>query len=345
MTAKPTDRRSFLAGLAALGSSLLAPRSAAAETAYKPRRIDVHHHVLPPAYNDFVASGKSTFRSQIDTSWWTLPGAIADMDKYGISTSIVSWPDLNGNLPGDFPDVVRASNEWCARLARDYPGRFGSFATLPFPKIDTCLKEIAYALDTLKADGMRAAPSYAGKYLGHADFEPVLQELNRRKTVVFVHPTQPQCCGQIIPNAPSATLEFPFDTMRTIADLLLSGSFSKFPDIRWIFSHGGGTLPMLAGRVAEGAKRNPKIAQRLPNGPIAELRKIYVDTASAYFPYSWAGMMQLSGPRHILFGTDDPYIKVVEVDEGMAALKLDAKLRALIDRENALPLFPRLKKA
>lgn len=341
--AETWQRRMFLQTLAISGAATLLPGAAAAAP-YQPRRIDVHHHVFPPAYNDFVESGKSKFRSPIDTSWWTLKGAIADMDKYGIATSIVSWPDLNGNLPSDFVPVVRASNEWCAQLARDYPGRFGSFATLPFPNINACLNEIAYALDTLKTDGMRAAPSYNGKYLGHPDFQPVLQELNRRKTVVFVHPTQPQCCGPILPNAPSATLEFPFDTTRTITDLLLSGSLSKFPDIKWIFSHGGGTLPMLAGRISEGAKRNPKVAPLLPKGPMYELQKLYVDTASAFFPSSFAGMMKLSGSRRILFGTDDPYIKVVEVDEGLGELKLNAALRAAIDRDNALPLFPRLKK-
>jgi len=340
------QRRELLATLGAAAAAAVFPRAGhAADGLYKPRRIDVHHHVFPPAYNDFAASGRSTFRSPIDTSWWTLEGALADMDKYGIATAIVSWPDLNGNLPGDFLPVVRASNEWCAQLARDHPGRFGSFATLPLPATDAALDEIRYALDTLHADGVRFQPSYGGKYLGHPDFAPVLEELDRRQAVAFVHPTQPQCCGAIIPNAPSATLEFPFDTTRTIADLLLSGTLSKFAGIRWIFSHGGGALPSLAGRIANGAKFNPKVAARLPKGPIYELQRLYVDTASAFFPSSWAGVMALSGPRHILFGTDDPYVKVVETDEGLAALKLDAKLRAAIDRENALPLFPRLRKA
>lgn len=345
------QRRRFIAGLGvASTAAVIAPHAffrdaKAAEAAYKPRRIDVHHHVVPPPYEEFMASGKSTFRSPIDTSWWTLKGAIADMDRYGIATSIVSWPDLNGNLPGEFVSVVRACNEWCAQLARDYPGRFGNFATVALPNVDASLAEIAYALDTLKADGVRFQPSYNGKYLGHPDFAPVLAELDRRHAVAFVHPTQPQCCGQIIPNAPSATLEFPFDTTRTITDLLLSGSLARYPGIRWIFSHGGGTLPMLAGRISEGAKRNKKVASLLPDGPMAELKKLYVDTASAFFPSSWAGMMALSGPRKILFGTDDPYIKVAEVDEGIGALKLNAKLRAFVDRENALPLFPRLRKA
>ena len=214
---------------------------------------------------------------------------------------------------------------------------------MPLPKIDATLAEITYVLDTLHSDGVRFAPSYDGKYLGDVAFDPVLAELNRRKAVAFVHPTQPQCCGQMMPDVVSAIVEFPFDTMRTITSLLYSGQFAKYPDIKWIFSHGGGTLPMLAGRIS-GSFRNPKMQARAPKGPIYELKKIYVDTASAFFPWAWAGVAELSGPKHILFGTDDPYVKIPDTDAGIKALHLPPALRAAVDRENALPLFPRFNK-
>jgi predicted TIM-barrel fold metal-dependent hydrolase len=277
------------------GAALL-PRAVPAAP-YQPLRIDVHHHVLPPAYNDFVAKGLQKFRSPIDLSWWTVERAIADMHKYGIATAIVSWPDLNGNMPGDFGDVVRSCNERCAQLGRDHPGRFGSFATLPFPDIDASLKEIAYALDTLGADGMRAAPSYNGKYPGHPDFQPVWQELDRRKAIVFVHPTQPLCCGPILPNTASAILEFPFDTTRAIIDILLTGTFSKFPNIRWIFSHGGGTVPMLAGRIASVTRFNPKFAERLPNGVIYGVKKALCRHGERVFPLFLGRYYAGPGPR------------------------------------------------
>jgi predicted TIM-barrel fold metal-dependent hydrolase len=345
------QRRQFLAGVGAAGAAtLLAPAWSggalvpnALAAIYKPRRIDVHHHVPPPAYVDWMAQGNPTFRSPLDTSAWSLESALADMDKYGIETAIVSSPDLNGRLPGDFPAVVRSCNEWLAKLTVDHPGRFGCFGMMPLPNIDTTLAEINYVLDTLHGDGVRFAPSYAGKYLGDDAFDPVLAELNRRKAVAFVHPTQPQCCGQMMPDVVSAILEFPFDTMRTITSLLYSGQFAKYPDIKWIFSHGGGTLPMLAGRIS-GSFRNQKMKERAPQGPIYELQKIYVDTASAFFPWSWAGVVALSGPKHILFGTDDPYVKIVEVDEGLREVHMPPSLRVAVDRENALPLFPRFNK-
>ncbi len=338
------ERRQFLAALSAAGAAAMLPGSALAAGAYKPRRIDVHHHVLPPAYNDFVASGKSTFVSPIDISKWTLQSAIDDMAANGVETAIVSAPDFNGNLPGDIVDVIRACNEWQAQIVRDNPRRFGTFGSLPLPNVDACLKEVTYAYDTLHVDGMRAQPSYNGKYLGHADFAPIWDELNKRKGIMFVHPTQPQCCGPVIPNAPSATLEFPYDTTRTMTDLLLTGTFTKYPDIRWIFSHGGGVLPMIAGRIGNTLSRVPRLRERVPNGAEYEFKKLYVDTASAFYPASFAGMAQLYGTKHILFGTDIPYVPIKEGAEGVSKLKVDAKARADIDRNNALGLFPRLQK-
>ena len=340
------QRRQFLLGLGAAGaaSTLFGEHAFAADQADKPRRIDVHHHVPPPAYVQWMAEGNATFRSPLDTGTWTLENALAQMDQFDIATAIVSSPDLNGRLPGDFAGVVRSCNEWLAKLTVDHPGRFGCFGMMPLPKVDVTLAEIAHVLDTLKSDGVRFAPSYAGKYLGDVGFDPVLAELNRRKAVAFVHPTQPQCCGQMMPDVVSAIQEFPFDTMRTITSLLYSGQLAKYPDIKWIFSHGGGTLPMLAGRIS-GSFRNPKMQPRAPKGPIYELQKIYVDTASVYFPWSWAGVWALSGPRHILFGTDDPYVKIADVDAGLKALRLPPQARRLVDRENAAPLFPRFAKS
>ena len=128
--------------------------------------------------------------------------------------------------------------------------------------------------------------------------------------------------------------------MRTVTSLLYSGQLAKYPDIRWIFSHGGGTLPMLAGRIS-GSFRNPKMKPRAPKGPIYELQKVYVDTASVYFPWSWAGVWALSGPNHVLFGTDDPYVKIADVDAGLKARHLSDHARRRVDRDNAAPLFPR----
>ena len=82
-----------------------------------------------------------------------------------------------------------------ATLLSTYPSRYGHFASVPMPDVDGTLAEIAYALDQLRADGIQLMTSYGEGYPGHADFAPVMDELNRRKALVFVHPLAPVCCA------------------------------------------------------------------------------------------------------------------------------------------------------
>jgi 6-methylsalicylate decarboxylase len=153
-------------------------------------------------------------------------------------------------------------------MMRDYAGRFGLFAAMPLPDVDASVEEIAYALDTLKADGIGLMTSYGDKWPGDPLFRPVIEELDRRKAVVFVHPTTSNCCGALIPSAPAgpATIEWPVDTARVVLSLLTSGSLIRHPNIRFIFSHAGGALPALSGRIATFVERDKKAAAYAPNG-------------------------------------------------------------------------------
>src|SRR5262249_49242241 len=146
---------------------------------------------------------------------WEPEKAIAEMDKHGIATSIVSM----GN-PGvwfgpaeakEARALTRSSNEYMAGMARDFPGRFGWFAACPLPDRDGSLEAIAYAYDKLKADGVGLLTSYDDKYPGDPMFWPVMEELNKRKAVVFIHPTTANCCRGLQPGIPASALEFPFD--------------------------------------------------------------------------------------------------------------------------------------
>ena len=130
----------------------------------------------------------------------------------------------------------------------DHPGRFGMFSTVPLPDVDGCLREIEYSQDTLKADGVCMMTSYQGKYPGDPAFEPVMSELNRRKAVVFFHPVKAECCKDLQPELAPALIELGTDTTRAIASVIFDGTASRYPDIRFIFSHGGGTMPYLMTR-------------------------------------------------------------------------------------------------
>ena len=185
--------------------------------------------------------------------------------------------------------LARDSNDYAARLAADYPGRFGIFAAVPLPDIEASLREIEYGLDVLKADGIALFTSYRDKWLGDPAFEPVMAELNRRKAVVFVHPEAPLCCRGLLPGVHEHVLEYGFDTTRAITRILFSGTALRYRDIRWIFSHGGGTTPFLAERLVRAPGMNKSLAQYVPDGVMAELQRFHYDVAQIAHPMALAG--------------------------------------------------------
>ncbi|MGH6771632.1 MAG: amidohydrolase family protein [Xanthobacteraceae bacterium] len=330
------SRRDVLAGFAALGTATLAPmRSVLAQPAAKPHRIDVHYHVFPP---ETLAVAKNPAQKG-----WTVQRAIDQLDRNGIATGIAS---SGSTLPAD---KARAFNEFGARIGRDHPGRFGLFAALPLPDIDACLKEIEYALDTLKADGIGLVTSYGDLWLGDPKFRPVLAELDRRKAVVYVHPTNAPCCvgmSYMTPPVAGSWIEWPMNSARTILSLLLNKVTRELPGIRFIFAHDGGTMPMLVGRIAGFANSNradfrKKFADLFPDGVEAEYRKLYFDTAQGYYPVNMAAMRSLVPDGHILFGSDYPYFAIGESVGGLRKLNLPPALLRAIERENAQALLPR----
>ncbi|HUB96755.1 MAG TPA: amidohydrolase family protein [Stellaceae bacterium] len=312
-------------------------------------RIDIHHHFLPQRYMHEEHERIPNVAHNIGDRLlkWTPAQAIEVMDKNGIAVAIgsVSTP---GPWFGDVAAARRLSREWneaAAEAQRQYPGRFGIFATIAPPDPDGALKEIEYALDTLKADGIGLLSNYDGKSLGDAAFAPVWAELNRRKCLIYVHPTMHQACTGLIPGLMPQAIEFPLDTTRTITSLLVSGTLAKCPEVRIIFSHGGGTLPFLAGRINEVVGRNKEYAARNPRGVKVEMQRLYCDTASAASVPQLAAMFAFYDPAHILFGSDYPFIPPDHVVDELAKYPMSETMRLAIDRENALALLPRLKTA
>jgi 6-methylsalicylate decarboxylase len=340
------DRRSFLTtAIASLGlvasSGDLRAAMAQASRAARPHRIDIHHHFAPPAW---VSEVKGRPLLQAANTKWTPAQSIDDMDRGGVAAAMISITNP-GLWFGDAEvtrRLARACNEYGAKLVQQYPTRFGLFAAMPLPDVDATLKEIAYAYDTLKVDGIGLLTSYGDTWLGNAAFRPVMEELNRRKAVVHIHPTAANCCRNLEYGAAPGSIEYGTDTTRAIIGVTFSGDAARYPDIRFIWSHAGGSAPFLAGRIDGG-----NVNDRMPKGFIYEAKKFYYDTAGASNRGALASLLELVPKSQVLFGTDfPPGGSSVELATMLAAVGFfsPTDLRA-VEQENAVRLLPRLKAA
>jgi 6-methylsalicylate decarboxylase len=333
------NRRQFLTGCAALGTAAVLPQLRPGAGGSRMFRIDTHSHFTTPAlYKLSTARGVN----QAALADWTPAKMLQQMEEGGVATSIISISD-----PGvHFGDnnaaraLARDCNEYAATVVRDHPGRFGFFAVLPLPDVEGALREAVYALDTLKADGIGVLSSYEGKYLGNPHYSTLLEELNRRKAVIYCHPYCAACGAQTeLTDAQNRGVEFVFDTTRTILSILQTGASARFSDIRFIWSHGGGTVPFITSRLAN-------VNQKLPKGALAELQRFYYDTAQAFNPYTMPSFKKFVPIDRIVFGTDYPLGggSAAAVAKGLRDNGgfTDAELRA-IERDNALGLLPRLR--
>lgn len=326
--------RRRLLQIGALGTStLLAAQSKG--------KIDVHHHVGPPPGSGGGGGGPA----------WSPEIAVEEMDRNGVAAGI--------GFPGPIPystdlergrKLARDYNEYGARIGIEHRGRFGLFAALPMHDVDGSLKEIEYALDTLKADGFGISTSYGDMWLGDPKLRPVFEELNRRRAVVYVHPNDAPCCVPSTltyekPPISGAWIEWPMNTARTILSLMLSGNLRELPDVRFIFSHGGGVAPLLLSRIEGFVDWNAigpeKLRQLFPGGIEAEFRKLYFEGAQAYDPVNFGALRKLVPPSHILFGTDYNRFPIVHSVALLEKLKLSAADRRAIERDNAAALLPR----
>ncbi len=346
------SRREFLATLAALGMTAVAPaRTLIAQTAAvtaKPGMIDVHHHIVPPFYlaenrDRIVASGGGRINPAYLS--WTPEQALAAMDKHGIATAVLSLSAAGGGF-GNREATARTArrvNEYAADLVRNHKGRFGLFAIIPLSDTEASLREIEYAYSVLKADGIGLATNYDDKWLGHPDYQPVFEELNRRKSVVFVHPATSSCCRTLLPDVSPILVEIPQETARAVTNLLFTGTFSTFKDIRFIFTHAGGNVPMLLGRMHQYGPKN--IGEKAPNGIEYELKRLYYDIAGTAYRPAIAALTSLVPTTQILFGSDNPFVPLADTAEGMLRLGFSTEDLALISRDNALTLLPRFRES
>jgi predicted TIM-barrel fold metal-dependent hydrolase len=309
-------------------------------------RIDVHHHLLPDFYKEVQRQAGITGTAYQAFPEWSPESSLKVMDDNGIATAILSFTSP-GIFFGDVEQTRELAvrfNDHLATLMRGNPARFGGFAMLPLPDVDAAVKEIGRVHDVLKLDGICLLTSVDERYIGHPDFEPVYAELDRRGSVVFIHPCYPPGTEARGWDLPRMLIDYPFETTRVAANLVLNGVTTRYPNIRFILSHAGGTLPMLAHRISI-FDRMPRFAQACPEGALAHLARFYYDTALSGHAAPLDILQKFVPPSQILFGTDYPYVTpaVVAAEtqgfdhyDGFGAARMD------VERGNAERLFPRL---
>jgi len=340
-------RREFLGTLACAGSAaLLAPRLLRGQPT-ESRRIDVHQHFVSPSFYATLTEKNSTAPVPGLGAWKDFsPGrAVEELDRAGIATAMLSITAPGvwfGNVE-EARRLAREMNEYAAeRLVGDHKGRFGLFAVLPLPDVDGSLREIEYAFDTLKADGVGLLTSYGNAWLGDASFAPIFDELNRRKAVVYTHPTDAACCQGLLPRVPNQMLEYPMDTTRTIASLIVSETAARCPDAQFIFSHAGGTLIGVAGRLLGAEMSAANLAQpAAPGSRLHHLRRFYYDTAGSANPVNMQALRTLVGVSQIVFGTDAPFFAGAPQVAGLRSAGFSAEELRRVERDNALGFLPR----
>jgi 6-methylsalicylate decarboxylase len=313
-----------------------------------PRRIDVHFHTIPTFYQQAViAAGLGPTRKG-GYPPCSPQAALEMMDANGIDYAIasVSMPGVQFCEPAAAKALARRLNEHAAEEKARFTGRFGGFAIVPMRNAADAIAEIDHALCTLKLEGVCLFANYDGIYLGDPSFDPVLEALNAHGAVAYTHPTLHPSSRAVPLKYPGFMLEYPFDTTRMAAHLIFTGALDRFPNIKFILSHGGGTLPYLPWRIAS----SPMIDAGLPQWPrerfAGYLKRFWYDNAIACEPSTTTALKSVAGLDKVLFGTDWPFVPPKVIAEQVAMHESSASHtateRAAIDRGNAFTLWPHL---
>lgn len=321
------------------------------------RRIDVHCHIIPDFYRASLTANGVTDAGGVPFPAWSPELAVDFMNRHGIQTQVVSVSYPGVTYLSSAEDRVAMTQRLNDYISRDLvhtgsaqlAGRFGGFGGLPLgapadeQAVAAAVVEVKRAVNELKLDGVAIFSSYGNVYLGDPVFEPLMKALDQLGVMVFIHPASPQTYPRL--NLPPFLYEFTFDTTRALVNLLYKGVYQRYPNIRWLAAHAGGTLPYISYRTSLLAA-TPGTAGAEESNPA--FRKLFYDTALSPAPQTMKSVRELAGTKHILFATDWPFSASLFPATGDPAPQLDETFsagdRRKIDRSNALAQFPALAK-
>ena len=308
-------------------------------------RIDVHFHVIPPFYRDAVyAAGRGPAIGRYPD--WTPDLAFELMDSQGIGLAMTSLAQPGVQLGTDESarTLARRCNDYAADLAARWPQRFGAFATVPMGNVQHAVEEIARCLDVLKFDGVGLFASYGETFLGDPRFDPVLEILDDRAAVVFVHPALHPSSRELALPWPGFMMEYLFDTTRAAVNLVFSGALARFPRIRFILAHAGGVMPYFAWRLSVAPMIDPRLPQLSRAEIFAGLKHYWYDNALSPSAETMVALGQVALPDRVVFGSDWPFANARVIAEAVKTYTESTAepQRGAIDRRNAELLFPLL---
>jgi aminocarboxymuconate-semialdehyde decarboxylase len=309
--------------------------------------VDLHHHMLPDFFWQATNAGDHPVGG-VAPPPWSRAGALSFLDDAGIDVAVtsISTPGVHTGDDAAAGALARRCNELAAELIRDHPDRFGGFACLPLPDVDAALVELAYALDELRLDGVVLFSNARGVYLGDPVLKPLFDELQRRAAVVFVHPNPSPDPSAHALGLPDSLVDYPADTTRAVAQLHYSNTFARTPDVKYVLSHAGGTVPYLAGRFAVIDEMGVIPGAEARASAADTFRRLYWDTALSWSDPVPNMLRDVVGIDHVVFGTDYPYLRRDLAVSCRARIETSAALSA-VERTASLggtatTLIPRL---
>ena len=312
-------------------------------------KIDVHHHIVPREYVDALAKIGITEVAGRPFPEWSVENMLELMDRHQIKTAItsISAPGVYFGDEGFAIELCRQCNEFSAQLIKDFPERLGAYAVLPLPNLDAALKELEYALDTLKLDGVVLLSSVGGYYMGAPLYDELFDALNTRRAVVFIHPDVSPESDKSTLKLPPSLVEFVLETTKAVSNLLFTGTIERCPFVRFILPHAGGAIPYLTMRLTLG-EFWPGLQEHVPQGILAYLRRFYYDTAISAAPYALRSLQEVVDNSQILFASDYPFAPELATMLTINGLEtyagFDEQALRSVFYDNALQLFPRFKK-
>ena len=280
--------------------------------------IDVHSHIITP---EFVSSLENEGR--LMDEGFPLPKYNAEnhlkwMDEAGVETSVLT---LAAPQPSS-AEVVRLTNETAVRIKTEHPGRFLFCAALPLPDVSKAINEAVYALDTLKADGIKLATNVDGQYLGAPELDTLFSVLNERKAVVILHPHRPEPVNrQVMQQTPLAMQEYLSETTRAVSNMISRNVLARYSNIKVVVPHCGAYLPLAIPRMKS---LTPVMQANKMVGEIdyeANLRALYYDLAGAHSPEVIRMLLTITTPDHLLYGSDYPYVAPQVLTQSLARMK------------------------